>query len=65
MLNTEFWWDSDSLQEVEPISGPPIFITEDMISKAIVKVRTAKAVRTPSIVIEMIRAAQDSWERNY
>lgn len=65
MLNTEFWWDSDSLQEVEPISGPPIFITEDMISKATVKVRTAKAVRTPSIVIEMIRTAQDSWERNY
>ena len=65
MLNTEFCWDSDSLQEVEPISGPPIFITEDMISKAIVKVRTAKAVRTPSIVIEMIRTAQDSWERNY
>lgn len=65
MLNTEFWWDSDSLQEVEPISGPPIFITEDMISKAIVKVRTAKAVRTLSIVIEMIRTAEDSWERNY
>ena len=65
MLNTEFWWDSDSLQEVEPISGPPIFTTADMISKAIVKVRTAKAVRTPSIVIEMIRTAQDSWERNY
>ena len=57
LLNVEFTWDSDSLPELEPKIGPPQYITEEMISKAIAKMKTGKAAGPSGIVIEMIRSA--------
>ena len=47
LLNVEFKWNSDSLPYLYPKTGPPLYITEEMISKAIVKVKTGK-VPVPS-----------------
>ena len=48
-------WDSDS-PDLEPKAGPPLYLTE-IISKAIVKMKTGKAAGSSGIVIEMIRSA--------
>ena len=42
-LNVEFMWNSDSLPDLNPKIGPPLYITEEMISKAIAKMKTSKA----------------------
>ena len=56
-LNVEFMWNSDSLPDLNPKIGPRLYITEQMISKAIAKMKTGKAAGPSKIVIEMIRSA--------
>ena len=43
----------------EPVEGPPIPITIDMVKKAISQMKAGKALG-PGIVVEMIRAASDT-----
>ena len=50
-------WNSDSLPDLDPKIGPPLYITEEIISKAIAKMKTGKAAGPSGIVIEMIRSA--------
>ena len=50
-------WNSDSFSDLNPKIGPPLYITEEMISKAIAKMKTGKAAGPSGIVIEMIRSA--------
>ena len=57
LLNVEFMWNSDSFSDLNPKIGPPLYITEEMISKAIAKMKTGKAAGPSGIVIEMIRSA--------
>ena len=57
LLNVEFMWNSDSLPDLNPKIGPPLYITEEMISVAIAKMKTGKAAGPSGIVIEMIGSA--------
>ena len=57
LLNVEFMWYSDSLPDLNPKIGPPLYITEEVISKAIAKMKTGKAAGPSGILIEMIRSA--------
>ena len=50
-------WYSDSLPDLNPKIGPPLYITEEVISKAIAKMKTGKAAVPSGILIEMIRSA--------
>ena len=50
-------WNSDSLPDLNPKIGPPLYITEEMISAAIAKMKTGKAAGPSGIVIEMIRSS--------
>ena len=36
-------WNSDSLPDMNPKIGPPLYITDEMISKTISKMKTGKA----------------------
>ena len=36
-------WNSDSLPDMNPKISPPLYITEEMISKTIAKMKTGKA----------------------
>ena len=56
-MNVEFPWESVSLSQVEPISGSPIYITEEMVSNPIAKMKSGKAAGRSGIVVEMIRSA--------
>ena len=57
LLNVEFMWNSDSLPDLEPKISPPLCTTEEMIPKAIAKMKTGKAAGSSGIVIAMIRSA--------
>ena len=50
-------WNSDSFPDLNPKIGPPLYMTEEMISKAIEKMKTGKAAGPSGIVIELIRSA--------
>ena len=56
LLNVEFMWNSGSLADLNPKIGPPLYITQEMISKTIAKIKTGKAAGPSGIVIEMIRS---------
>ena len=47
--------NSDSLPDLNPKIGSPLYKTEEMISKAIAKMKTGKAAGPSGIVMEMIR----------
>ena len=57
LLNVEFPWDKESLAEAPPILGPPPPITNDMVSKALSRIKSGKAAGPSGIVIEMLKAA--------
>ena len=50
-------WNSEFLPDLNPKIGPPLYITEEMISKAIAKMKTGKVAEPSGIVIEIIRSA--------
>ena len=56
LLNVELMWNSDPLLYLNPKIDPPLYITEEMVSKAIVKMKNGKAAGPSGIVIEMTRS---------
>ena len=49
-----------NLLHINPLEGPPIPITIDMVKKAISKMKSGKAAGPSGVVVEMIRAAGDT-----
>ena len=49
-------WNSDSFPVLNPKIGLSLYMTEEMISKAIAKMKTGKAAGPSGIAIEMIRS---------
>ena len=61
LLNEEFTWDPDTLSNELPVQGPAIEITTEMVSTAILKMKSGKAAGPSGIIIEMIKAAGDKF----
>ena len=59
LLNEEFPWNTESLSVEEPVQGPAIQITNDLVSKAINKMKPGKAAGPSGIIVEMIKAGGD------
>jgi hypothetical protein len=57
LLNIEFSWNPDHLTKEQPVQGPPIEISPDMIEKALKKMKNGKAAGPSGIVAEMMKAA--------
>jgi hypothetical protein len=57
LLNIEFPWKHDDLSKETPIQGPPIRISQDMIEKALKKMKNGKAAGPSGIVAEMMKAS--------
>lgn len=60
LLNVEFPWNPEGLQEQDPVQGPPILISEEMVTTAINSMKKNKAAGPSGIAVEMIRAAGPS-----
>ena len=56
LLKVEFPWDSHTLSEEQPFQGPPIRITNEMVSEALSKMKKGKATGPSGLNVEMIPA---------
>ena len=61
LLNEEFPWNPDTLSDDPPVQGPAIYITPDMVENAMSKMKCGKSSGPSGIIIEMMRAAGDSF----
>ena len=59
LLNVEFPCDSNTLSEEQPLQGPPIKITNQMVSEALSKMKKGKATGPSGLNVEMILAGGD------
>ena len=57
LLNVEFAWDRDTLSDAQPVEGPSVYITSEMVSEAIKKMKIGKAPGPSGIVAEMLKAS--------
>ena len=56
LFNFEDPWDSSTLSEEQPLQGPPIRITTEMVSKALTKMKKRHAAGPSGLNVEMILA---------
>ena len=56
LLNVEFAWDKNSLNNSVAVEGPAIFITENMVTDAIKMMKQGKTGGPPRVMVEMIKA---------
>ena len=54
LLNVEFPWNKDDLPNEPVVQGPPLYINEDMIYKAISQMKKGKAAGPSGAVLEML-----------
>ena len=57
LLNVEFPWYEGALPDAPPVEGPPPPITDEMVTKALAKMKSGKAAGPSGIVVEMLKAA--------
>ena len=57
LLNVEFPWDEDALPAALPVEGPPPPITDEMVIKALGRMKSGKAAGPSGIIVEMLKAA--------
>lgn len=53
LLNVGFQWNHDSLPSADPVPGPPILITIEMVIEAIIKMKCKKDAGPSGLVAEM------------
>ena len=63
LLNVEFPWAEDVLPAVEHISGPPIFVSSEMVLCTLRKMKYGKATGPSGIVGEMLKSSPDVCSR--
>ena len=54
-LNVEFPWDT-SLNNSAAVEGPAIFLTENMVTEAIKKMKQGKTGGPQGVIVEIIKA---------
>ena len=57
LLNVEFPWDEGTLPDAPPVEGPPPPITNEMVTKALAKMKSGKAAGPSGIIVEMLKAS--------
>ena len=62
LLNEEFPWNPDDLS-ADPVAGPAIIITVDMVRSAIARMKLGKAAGPSGIVAEMLKASGEAGAR--
>ncbi|XP_066927938.1 uncharacterized protein, partial [Clytia hemisphaerica] len=60
LLNSEFDWDESVLSHAEPLIGPPLEITQEMVLSAIKKMKSGKSAGPSGIVPEMLKISYES-----
>ena len=61
LLNAEFPWDKNFLDNSVAVEGPAIFVTENMVTDVIKKMKQGKAGEPSGVIVEMIKGMKDSF----
>ena len=56
VLNVELPWDNNSLNNSAAVGEPTLFVTEDMVTVSIKKMKQGNAGRPSGVIVEMIKA---------
>ena len=56
LLNVEFPWDNNYLNNSAAFERPTIFVTENIVTEAIKKMKQGKAGELSLVIVEMIKA---------
>ena len=59
LLNVEFPWREEDLSNADPVLGPPLLFTKEMVEKSISKMKIGKASGPSDVVTEMLKASSD------
>ena len=59
LCNVEFPWEEESLSAAEPVEGPPIHITVEMVEDAVNKLKSGNSSGPSGVVGEMIKACDE------
>ena len=59
LLNVEFPWREEDLSTVDPVLGPSLLITKEMVVKSICKMKNGKASGLSGVVTEMLKTSSD------
>ena len=59
LLNVEFPWREGDLSTADPVLGPPLLTTKEMVVKSIFKMKNGKASGPSSVVTKMLKASSD------
>ena len=59
LCNIEFPWDEESLPAADPVEGPPIYITLEMVAAAVKKLKSGKSGGPSGVVGELIKACDE------
>ena len=54
LLNVEFPWNTNSLNNSAAVKGPAIFVTEDMVTDGIKTMKQGKAGGPSEVIVELI-----------
>ena len=60
LLNVEFLWDKNSLNNSAAVEGPAIFVTGNMMTDAIITMKQGKTGGPSGVIVEMIKTC--GWE---
>ena len=60
LLNVEFPWDKENLPPFDPVQGPAVYITKEMVVGAVKKLKNGKAPGPSGVVGEMLKASGDA-----
>ena len=58
LLNVEFPWDKNSLNNSVVVEGTPTFVTENFMTEVIKKMKLRKAGGPSGVIVEMIKAGR-------
>ena len=59
LLNVEFPWREEDLSNADPVLGPPLLITKEMVEKPTSKMKIGKASGPSGVVTDMLKASSD------
>ena len=55
LFNVEFPWDEVAIPDAPPVDGPPPPITDEMVTKALAKMKPGKSSSPSGIIVEMLK----------
>ena len=59
LLNVEFPWYKNSLNNSAAVEGPAIFVTENRVTDSMKKMKQGKAGGPSGVLVEMIKAGEE------